>query len=468
MLNFKLPTVYQAITATLLSLLSITCYAQVTASDTPPVLYQGATLIIGDGTVIENGALLIQGRQILAIGGSEEIVIPAAASIVDLSGKTVIPALIDAHAHLGYEGYQDWGAQNYNNENLIDHLRRYAYYGFGAVFSAGSDAEDLAQEIQQRQSAGTTSIARFLFAAGMAPPGQGPNPQFLGEAIAVADTFGQTVLRGLADPEQARQQVQEVAAKGIPLIKIWVDDRGGSQQKLRPEIYRAVIDEARQLGIKVFVHQQSAVDMVDLVDAGAAGFLHGRLGPDLDSELAAGLAQAGVFLVPNLGLGRLRQERLADDGFLTSTLSPAVAEKLGLDFDRNNTDSRQSGSNAEQDRALQAAFSRLLDAGVDIVLGTDAGAMPNHFFGYAGHRELEIFVELGLSPMQALQAGTSVAARQLGLNDMGSLTAGNAADFVILERNPLTDIRNTRSIVDVVLGGQKLDRDAMLTSWVDP
>ena len=224
--------------------------------------------------------------------------------------------MIDAHAHLGYEGYTSWGSENYSRENLIEHLERYAYYGFGAVFSAGSDPEDLAIEIQLAQREGQVEGARFLFGAGMAPPGQGPNNQVLGHALAIAEETGMTVLRGVASEGEGRTAVREVSAKEIPFIKIWVDDRGGSQEKLPREVYRAIIDEARAHGIEVIVHQQNAQDMPDLLEAGVAGFLHGRLGSAMDDALAEQIRDSGAFLVPNLGLGELRRDRVGDDPFL--------------------------------------------------------------------------------------------------------------------------------------------------------
>ena len=139
--------------------------------------------------------------------------------------------MIDAHAHLGYEGYTSWGSENYSRENLIEHLERYAYYGFGAVFSAGSDAQDLALEIQRAQR--EVEGARFLFGAGMAPPGQGPNNQFLSHVLAIAEETGMTVLRGVASEDEGRTAVREVSAKEIPFIKIWVDDRGGARRSCR-------------------------------------------------------------------------------------------------------------------------------------------------------------------------------------------------------------------------------------------
>ena len=431
------------------------------------VLFDGARIIVGDGSVIENGAFLVNDGRIVSVGPAGEVVPPTGAGRIDLSGKTVIPAMVDAHAHLGYEAYRSWGADGYSRENLIEHLERYAYYGFAAVFSAGSDPDDLALELQRAQERGAVGGARLVFAAGMAPPGQGPNNQFLEHVVALEERTGMTVLRGAATPEEGRAAVRDVAAKGIPFIKIWVDDRGGSQQKLRPEVYRAIIAEARTHGIDVLVHQQAAEDMAPLIDAGVAGFLHGRLGPGLDAALATRIAEAGAFLVPNLGLGELRSERIADDPLLGDATPPDVVARLGSAFDAREAAAGATGgggsssSAVDRERAQRASFRHLLDAGVDVVLGTDAGAVPDHFFGYTGHRELEIFVRLGMTPAQAIVAATSVPAAHLGLDDIGTVAAGKSADFVVLDGNPLSNIRNTQAINRVYLRGVEVDRIAL-------
>ncbi len=420
---------------------------------------ENARLIIGDGSVREQASISIENGLIVAIDGAAAG--PGVATI-DLAGKTVIPALIDGHAHLGYQGRDAWGAENYSRENLIDNLQRYAYYGFGAVFSAGSDPLPLMQALAADIESGDILAARPLFAAGMAPPGQGPNDQFLAQALSIERRTGMTILHGLRDPAQARETVRAVAARGARYVKIWVDDRGGSQVKLAPEIYRAVASEARAQGLKVFVHQQYASDIPPLLDAGVNGFLHGRLGPDFDRELALRTARAGAFIVPNLGLGELRVEAIGEDPFLRATLSSVALQAISSD---GNTRVRNPVRDPAIEAALKASLAGLLDEGTDIMLGTDAGALPNHPYGYSGHRELEIYVRLGMTPMQALQTGTSVAARHLGLADMGMLAPGHRADLVVLSANPLDDIRNTRSIEAVYLRGRALDRAALSSGW---
>ena len=418
------------------------------------VAFTNGRILTGEGTVLEDGTLVVSGSQILAVGPSTAVAVPDQARRVSLAGKTVIPALIDGHAHLGYEGYGGWGGSHYSKANLIDHLERYAWYGFGAVFSAGSDPAELAREVETARVEGEYVGARLLVAAGMGPPGQGPNAAFLEHVLAVENSTGLTILRGAGTPEQGRAAVRDIAAAGTRFIKIWVDDRGGVQEKMPPEVYRAIADEARTHGIPVLVHQQATADMPGLIEAGVSGFLHGRIGPELDDAMARSMAGAGIFLVPNLGLGELRRERIADDEFLTVTLPPGMAQRLGESFDAS-----PAGSvSADYEQQQRDGFARLKAAGVDIMLGTDAGAVTDHFFGYAGHRELEIFVRLGMTPLDAITAATSVPARHLGLADTGTLAAGKTADFVILGANPLDDIRNTRRIEQVYLGGQLVDR----------
>lgn len=425
------------------------------------LLLENARIIVGDGTVIQSGSLLIEGNRIAAVGGSSDGWSDANVQTIDLRGKTIIPALIDSHAHLGYEGHTSWGAGNYNRENLIDHLKRYAFYGFSAVFSAGSDPDDLAFEVQQAQRDGDFHGARFLFAAGMAPPGQGPNDQFLTHALELEERTQQRILYGVDSAEQAREAVRQIAEKQIPVIKIWVDDRAGSQRKLAPQLYRVIAAEAKEMGIEVYAHQQYAQDMPGLLDAGISGFLHGRIGSALGREIAEQTASANAFVVPNMGLAELRREAIGVDPFLRVSLPESVAMRLG-ESERRQLSPSFAG---ERERELRASFELLLEANVDILLGTDAGAVPDHFFGYTGHRELEIFVRLGMTPMQALVAATSRPAQRLGLDDLGLLQSGYSAAFVVLDENPLEDIRNTRTISAVYLDGSLLDRAAMAADF---
>ena len=436
------------------------------------VLFDGARLIIGDGSVIENGAFLVERDRILEVGSTGEVTAPPGATSIDLAGKTVIPALIDAHMHIGYEGYMSWGSQNYSRENIIEHLERYAYYGFGAVLSAGSDADDLALEIQRGQREGEVEGARFLFAAGMAMSDEGLYAAFLEHALIVEDRTGMNVRWVVDSEEEARSAVREISRKGIRFIKLWMDDRRRVRNYMPQYIYSSIIDEAHAQGIKVFVHTQVATpDMPSVWGAGADGLFHGRLGWPMDDTFAFQLRDSRAFLVPNLGLEERRRDNVGADPFFRDAVRPEVAARLVEDYNsrqqaggggRFNVPLGSTATSAsERERELRESFTRLLVTGVDLVLGTDAGGVRDHFFGYSGHTELERFVRLGMTPMQAIVAGTSLPAERLGLSEMGTIAAGKAAGFVILDANPLEDIRNTRTISRVYLRGREVDRDEL-------
>ena len=418
------------------------------------MLFQNASLIIGDGSVLTNHDLLIENGLIVSLG--ENLPPPDTGLVVDLQGKWVMPALIDAHAHLGFQSRQSWGADNYDLENLTDNLEQYAYYGFGAVFSAGSDPVEIAQLLTATVRS-RNNLPEFLHAAGLAPPGEGPNNQFLEQTSQVQARTGYQVLYGVTDPESARQTVTDLALKGFEFLKIWVDDRGGSQTKLAPEIYRAVAQHAGEAGLKVFVHQQSASDMLDLISAGVDGFLHGRIGRDFTGELIERAVQSDVFVIPNLGLGELRREAIGEDQFLTPFLSQGLRESLSASEIRQMQPERDATNESE----LIAGFARIEAGDLDLVLGTDVGAVPGHPFGYTGHRELEIYVRLGMSLMDALRSATSLAAKHLGLRGLGLLEPGKQASLLILNSDPTSDIRNTRDIHSVYLNGQRVDRSAI-------
>ena len=154
---------------------SLTAHSQSGAATA--TVYEGARLIIGDGRPpIDNGAFLVQNGRIAAVGARGTVTVPAGATRVDLTGKTVMPAMINAHVHIGYEGYTTWGAENYTPQNVLDHLQREAFYGVAATQSVGSSPTDASLQFQRDQQAGKFPPAsRFLFMPGMAPPNGGPD-----------------------------------------------------------------------------------------------------------------------------------------------------------------------------------------------------------------------------------------------------------------------------------------------------
>jgi imidazolonepropionase-like amidohydrolase len=255
--------------------------------------------------------------------------------------------------------------------------------------------------------------------------------------------------------------VRELAAKKVDIVKIWVDDRGGTVPKLPPALFRAVIDEAHALGLRVVAHVFYLADAKDLLRAGIDGFAHGIRDLEVDDEiLALFKARPQVFLMPNLPDAPPTDAELA---WVSETLPAALIARM-----RQGSRARSAGAQRQFDIQIRS-LRRLNAAGVRIALGTDAGATADgSSFGWGAHTELADMVSAGMTPAQALVAATRTAAEVLGLDRLGTLAAGRSADFVVLDANPLDDIVNTRRIARVYLGGREIDRAALRAAWSAP
>lgn len=245
------------------SILGPSVYAQ-RGSNTGAVFYEGGRLIVGDGSAtIESGAFLVLDGRISALGRAGAVTAPAGATRVDLTGKTVMPALVNAHVHIGYEGYTRWGAENYTPQNVLDHLEREAFYGVAVTKSVGSSPTDQAMQFQQDQAEGKLPPAsRFVFMPGMAPPNGGP------DAILLKGTSALHAVYEVSTAQEARATVQGMAAKQLRNVKIWVDDRRGTYPKMTPEVYNAVIAEAHAHQMMVHAHAIALPDQKAVVRAG--------------------------------------------------------------------------------------------------------------------------------------------------------------------------------------------------------
>jgi len=442
--------------------LAATAYSQ-PATPSRAVLYEDARLIIGDGsTPIESGAFVVQNGYIIAIGHKGAVAVPAGGTRVNLAGKTVMPAMINVHVHIGYEGYTSWRAENYTPQNVLDHLQREAFYGTAVTVSVGTSPTDAAIQFQRDQEAGKfPPAARFLFIPGMAPPNGGPD-----QVLRVATT-ALHVVNEVSTSSEARAAVQTMASKGIKNVKIWVDDRRGTYPKMTPEVYNAIIDEAHKHGMLVHAHATTLPDQKAVVKAGADVLVHMVQNEKLDDEYLALLRERRPYWATVIGLGDPTAVCEHDPFFEQSLPAKTIAtiratmERLPL----APSCGPPSPNAARREEIMAYNFPRMIASGARIVLGTDTGIEPGHTFGSGDHLEIARWVQLGLTPAQAIVAATQRPAELMGLQDAGTLAAGKRAEFLVLDANPLEDIRNTRQISSVYLNGNKFDRDALLARW---
>jgi imidazolonepropionase-like amidohydrolase len=374
--------------------------------------YEGGRLIVGDGRVIENATLVVEGTKIAQVGGTADVRVPAGATRVSLAGKTVMPMLIDTHVHLSE-----------TRDALIRDLRMRAYYGVSAALSMGTDGYglfDMRGEV-------IPGAARFRSA---------------GRGITMPEPGRTKVPYWITTEAEGRKAVEEIAAHKADIVKIWVDDRDGKYKKLTPEMYGAIIDEAHKRGLRVTAHIFNLEDAKGLIRAGVDVFAHGIRDKDIDDELVAMFKQRpNLVLTPNLPDRGVK----VDLSWLRAGLPADEFAKL----EAANTDRPK----------VQALFgiqarnlAKLNAAGVRITLGTD-GNRP-----WGPHEEMVDMVSAGMTPMQVIVAATRNSAELLRLPDAGTLQAGKSADFIVLDANPLDDITNTRRISAVVLRGAAVDR----------
>lgn len=382
------------------------------AEPSSAVAYEGARLIVGDGSAaIENAVFTVDAGRILSVGAAGDVAVPSGATRVDLTGMTVMPAIIDTHVHMNIE-----------RDALINDLKQRAYFGVGAAMSMGSDLPGAALEVRDEMIPGA---ARFLSAGSGIT---GPEP-------------GRREVHWVKTEEEARQAVRDEAARKVSLIKIWVDDRDGQYEKLSPALYGAIIDEAHKHQLRVAAHIFKLEDGKGLLRAGLDILAHGVRDREIDDEFLELVAERpNLVLIPNLPEREVKTEFT----WLQGSIPDAELAKL-------QTAEREDGD--EEPFKIQAGnLARMNQAGVTIAVGSD-GNTP-----WSPHVEMEDMVVAGMTPAQVIVAATQTGAAVLGLNDLGAIKPGKSADFIVLRANPLDDIKNTRQIASVYLRGEKVDR----------
>ncbi len=414
------------------------------------IVIDGAQIWDGTGAPPIQDAVLIIGDRIQAIGPRGSVTVPGEAQTISARGKTVIPGLINLHGHLGMTKGLKLSRENYTKENILAQLKQYAHYGVTTVMSLGTDFEamfDIRGPARADESPRAT-----VFTAGRGFTGKNGYPAVLPGNAGVP--------REVDTVEQVKKEVQELAAQKVDMVKIWVDDHWGHYPKIRPELYQAIIAEAHRQHLRVMAHLFYLEDARKLVEAGLDGMAHSIRDREIDEALIKSLKEKKTFAVPTLS----REEStfvyaeppaFLDDPFFNRWVAPEVIASLkdpayGKKIKSDPDFPKYRG----QLTMAQKNLKRLWDAGVTIGFGTDTGP-PGRFQGYFEHRELELMVQAGLTPSQALQTATRNAAQCLGISrDYGTLEPGKRADLILLDADPLQNISNTHQINQVWIGGR--------------
>jgi imidazolonepropionase-like amidohydrolase len=387
-----------------------------------------ATVMDGTGAPPQKEiTIVMENGRIRDMGPSPKISTPAGATVVDLTGKFIVPGIINAHGHVGAK--------------TEPQLRQYALYGVTTATSMQTDPDEVVQ-VREAQKRGElrgarVSTVKYRFA---------PDP-------------------AVATPEQARAKVDEIVAAGADYIKVWVDGGFGTRAKLTPEFCAAVLEQARKHGKRTFGHAYELTDARMLVERGLNVLAHNVRDREVDSDFIALLKERNVSLIPTL----IRDELLfaygdapgwIDDPFFRKFVP---AERLAL----LKTKIREDQAKHPHRALIKAGFEmnrinlkKLSDGGVRIAFGTDSGGAADRFFiqGYSEHREMELMVQSGLTPMQVIQSFSKGASEALGIDkEFGTLAKGKVADLLVLEKNPLENITNMRSIQTIYLAGKKFE-----------
>ena len=421
------------ITTGLLAIFSLLLvYSSTSSANEGSIAFVGARII--DGTMagpIEDGVVVITDGRIRTVGPRSAVTVPAGAQIIDVAGKTIMPGLINAHGHVG--GTLGLEEGHYTTENLVRQLGLYARYGVTTVNSLGGDEE---QGFALRNSQFDQSLQRArIYVAG---------------SVVIGDSEA-----------AIRAEVNRNADMGANFIKVRMDDNLGTTPKISRDLFAALVDQAHIRRLPVAAHLFYLDDAKFILNSGTDLIAHSVRDLPVDDEFIDLINDRGVCYIPTLTrevstfIYESEPAFFSDPYFLKEADAATVEQ---LRSPERQSQMRNSRAAAGYKVALEVAMANikaLHDGGVRIAMGTDTGP-PARFQGYFEHMEMQMMVEAGMSPIEAIRASTGVAADCMGMGDIGTLEPGKWGDLLVLDANPAEDIANSKTIASVWIAGNRV------------
>jgi imidazolonepropionase-like amidohydrolase/ABC-type multidrug transport system permease subunit len=433
-------------------------------------LIRGARIFVGDGKVIESGAILIRSGKIAEVyEGEGPDPKTVKATLVEAAGKTVLPGLIDVHVHLVATGgfYSDMSHYD-PGPHMLRNLAAYLYSGVTAVRSVG-DPLDLVLKVRSSVNSGE-KLGAQLFTCGPLFTAQGGHgtEYFKDMPPNIREQAEAQFTRIPASANEARRQVDDLKHSDVDCIKAVLEAGAGSRvfNRLDREIFQALAQESHTQRLPLAVHTGDVRDVTDAVSAEADSVEHGSFRESIPDSLFEQMVRKKTFYDPTLSVGEGFRDFAAGK---TDLLKRSLVQQVGPADLIDGTEKAMASNDIEPIRQRIAQFPlnletgtqnllRAYKGGVDLVTGSDAGNFLI-FHGPTVQHELELWVRAGIPPAVALQAATYNAARLLHAeNHIGSIRVGNDADLLLVDGNPLEDITAVERISIVVFKGEQLDR----------
>jgi imidazolonepropionase-like amidohydrolase len=396
------------------------------------VALTNATLIDGTGAPAQpNVTIVMENGRIRDLGAG--VAPPTGATVVDVSGKFVVPGIINGHGHVGPAPRDP-------------QLRQYALYGVTTTTSMYFDQDDV-QAFKKAQKTGELRGARIMTVM----------YRFMSEPFRPGSE--------MKTPEEARAKVDEIVAKDTDFVKVWIDAQSGRYPKLTPEFTAAVMDQAKKHNKIRMAHIVELEDARRMVDQGVNILVHNVRDKDIPDDFIATLKEKNVSVISTLA----REEALfvyggpdapTDNPFFQKGLS---SERLSLLRTKMRDEQANDANKPRWVRMFDTDkknLKKLADNGIRFGFGTDSGGTLDRYFiqGWFEHRQMELMRDAGLTPIQIIQSFSKNNSEMLGIDkDFGTLAKGKAADLLVLARNPLDDITNMKNIEAVYLGGKKFE-----------